>query len=96
MRAKERGYENIYVPNSKIWHKISKSGGGISNPIGLYYITRNRWLFMKKWAHKSDFFIFVILQTVIAIILPTFMSVYYKNKKLFNAYYKGFFDGIVH
>jgi GT2 family glycosyltransferase len=95
-RAKEKGYESLYVPNSKIWHKISKSGGGISNPIGLYYITRNRWLFMKKWAHKDDYFIFVILQVFMAILLPTFMSVYYKNKKLFHAYYTGFFDGIIH
>ena len=96
LRAQKKGYESLYVPNSKVWHKISKSGGGISNPIGLYYITRNRWLFMKKWAHKDDLFIFVILQIFMAIILPTFMSVYYKNKKLFRAYYKGLFDGIVH
>ncbi len=73
---------------------MSKSGGGIKKEIGLYYITRNRWLFMKKWAPKADFLIFVILQILVAIILPIFLSVYYKNKKLFLAYYQGLWDGI--
>ena len=94
LRATRKGYENLYVPNAKIWHKVSKSGGGMSKPIGLYYITRNRWLFMKKWARKSDFLIFVTLQILIAIILPIFLSIYYKNKKLFTAYYHGFWNGI--
>ena len=43
----------LYVPNAKVWHKVSRSGGGIKDKIGLYYITRNRWLFMKKWANKG-------------------------------------------
>ena len=35
LRASLRGYENFYVPDAKIWHKVSKSGGGIKNEIGL-------------------------------------------------------------
>ncbi len=81
--------------DAKIWHKVSKSGGGIKKEIGLYYITRNRWLFMKKWAPKVDFLIFVIFQILFAIILPISMSVYYKNSKLFRAYYKGLWDGLL-
>jgi GT2 family glycosyltransferase len=94
LRASKNGYNSTYIPTSKIWHKVSKSGGGIKKEIGLYYITRNRWLFMKKWASKGDFFIFVITQILGAIVLPTFMSIYYKNKKLFSAYYTGLWDGI--
>jgi len=95
LRASKNGYESLYVPNAKIWHKISKSGGGIKKEIGLYYITRNRWLFMKKWASKGNFFIFVFLQIFAAIILPTFMSIYYKNRILFQAYYNGLWHGII-
>ena len=94
LKASKKGYNIIYISNSKIWHKVSKSGGGIKKEIGLYYITRNRWLFMKKWASNGDFFIFVITQILGAIVLPTFMSLYYKNKKLFLAYYTGLWDGI--
>ena len=68
LRASKKGYNSTYIPNAKIWHKVSKSGGGIKKEIGLYYITRNRWLFMKKWASKGDFFIFVITQILGAIV----------------------------
>ena len=78
----------------KVWHKVSKSGGGISKEVGLYYITRNRWLFMKKWANKSDYIIFKYYQTIGAIILPLFLTVYYKNYKLLKAYYAGLWDGL--
>ena len=94
LRALEEGYGSLYVPDSEIWHKISKSGGGIKKEIGLYYITRNRWIFMKKWSKKIDFIIFVLTQICGAIILPLFMSICYNNKKLIKVYYKGLWDGI--
>ncbi len=89
LRASKEGYKSVYVPGAKIWHKVSKSGGGISKPIGLYYITRNRWLFMKKWAERSDYWIFLVSQVIMAIILPIFMSIYYNDRNLFVAYYRG-------
>lgn len=94
LRALIQGYGNIYVPESKIWHKVSRSGGGISKEVGLYYITRNRWLFMKRWAKNSDYLIFFILQIFAALILPIILIICYKNKKLFLAYYKGLKNGI--
>jgi GT2 family glycosyltransferase len=94
LRVAEIGYECLYIPGAKIWHKVSRSGGGIKKEIGIYYITRNRWLFMKKWASKANFLIFVPLQILFAIILPISMSVYYKNSNLFLAYYRGLWDGL--
>lgn len=94
LRASINGFESLYVPNAKVWHKVSRSGGGIKNEIGLYYITRNRWLFMKKWANKGNFSIFAIIQILGAVVTPIFISVYYKNRKLFLSYYKGLWDGI--
>jgi GT2 family glycosyltransferase len=95
LRASKKGYNSTYIPNAKIWHKISKSGGGIKKEIGLYYITRNRWIFMKKWAKWKSFFIFVLAQICTLLILPLFMSIYYQNRKLFFAYYRGLYSGIL-
>ena len=95
LRASKIGYKSFYVPKAKIWHKVSKSGGGISKPIGLYYITRNRWLFMNKWAKREDYVFFIVYQMIGAIILPLTLSIYYKNYALFKAYYCGLFDGII-
>lgn len=94
LRADQSGYRSLYVPTAKIWHKVSKSGGGISNPIGVYYITRNRWVFMKNWAEKSDYLTFIVLQFVISLPLPFFLAIHYKNLRLIKAYYSGFADGI--
>jgi len=95
LRANKAGYQSLYVPEAKVWHKISKSGGGISKPVGLYYITRNRWIFMKKWAKRSDYWIFVVYQIFGAIIFPIFFSIYYWDQDLIFAYYRGLRSGLV-
>lgn len=41
MRAKASGFRVIYVPTSKVWHKVSKSTGGYGNAKSLYYNVRN-------------------------------------------------------
>lgn len=94
LRASQLGYKSAYSPKSKIWHKVSNSGGGLSKSIGLYYITRNRWIFMKKWAGKTDFLIFVIYQMIGAFVFPLFLSIHYKNMSLVSAYYKGLWNGL--
>lgn len=94
LRANKDGFKSLYVPEAKIWHKVSRSGGGISKPIGLYYITRNRWIFMQKWAKKGDYWYFVIYQIICSIILPISLSIYFRNCGLFKAYYKGLFDAL--
>lgn len=94
LRASKLGYKSVYSPQAKIWHKVSKSGGGLSKPIGLYYITRNRWLFMKKWAKKSDYAFFIVYQAVGAIVFPVVLSVYYRNLGILRAYYSGLLNGI--
>ncbi len=94
LRASQKEYRSVYVPKAKVWHKVSKSGGGVSKEIGLYYITRNRWLFMKKWANNGDYYIFKVYQIIGAIVLPLFLTAYYKNYKLLKAYYTGLWDGV--
>jgi len=94
LRANQEGFKSLYVPTSHIWHKVSRSGGGISNPIGLYYITRNRWIFMRKWAKKSDYWYFIFYQILGALIFPLGLSIYYKNWSLFSAYCRGLKEGL--
>ena len=48
-RAKEQGYKILYVPLSKVWHKVSVSIGADS-PAYYYYLIRNSLLFTLK--HK--------------------------------------------
>ncbi|MFQ5821301.1 MAG: glycosyltransferase family 2 protein [Candidatus Heimdallarchaeota archaeon] len=62
VRAHRVGYKIIYVPQAIIWHKEAASTGKTSK-LQVYYLTRNRLLFMKKNAkllHKITFIPFLI------------------------------------
>lgn len=46
-RAKDTGYKILFVPQSKVWHKVSRGFEGRS-AAQLYYFCRNRLYFLKK------------------------------------------------
>ncbi len=58
LRGRKAGYKSVYVPTSRIWHKVSSSSIGLTK---LYYMTRNRLWFVRDNAPASDlahFFIY--------------------------------------
>lgn len=48
MRAREAGFEVMYVPSARVWHKVSAAMGQ-GSPATTYYMTRNILLFF--WKH---------------------------------------------
>lgn len=63
LRSIKNGVDIIYVPNAKIWHKVSKSTGGDESFLSVYYTTRNRLLFIHK--HRDYFTPLAVLYTLI-------------------------------
>lgn len=57
-RVKEHGYKILYVPTSKVWHKVSMSIGA-DTPAYFYYLVRNSLLFTRK--HKPIYLPLVTL-----------------------------------
>lgn len=49
VRVKQANYKLLYVPESKIYHKVSSSTGGVLSPTTIYYMSRNRLLFNSKF-----------------------------------------------
>lgn len=47
-RTKHAGYSCVFVPDAKLWHKISVSFGGENSPMKEYFITRNRLLWTRR------------------------------------------------
>jgi GT2 family glycosyltransferase len=43
-RASKKGYRCIFVPEAKVWHKVSVSFGGENSSLFRYFYTRNRVL----------------------------------------------------
>jgi GT2 family glycosyltransferase len=62
VRAKRAGYRLTYVPTAKIWHK--GAGAGYSKTKS-YYLTRNRFIFMRKYATGMQYFIFLLFFALI-------------------------------
>ncbi|MCX7097480.1 MAG: glycosyltransferase family 2 protein [Methylococcales bacterium] len=53
-RARTKGYECFVVPNAHVWHKISRSFGGVGSPIISYFMIRNKFLWMKKHVPRMN------------------------------------------
>lgn len=49
MRMKRKGWEVIYAPPARLWHKVAQSSS-IGSDLNDYYITRNRLLFGGSYA----------------------------------------------
>lgn len=48
-QIRKAGYECLYIPQARVWHKISQSfEGGNRGPLWNYYYFRNRLLFLKR------------------------------------------------
>jgi len=57
MRALDAGYRLKYVPKSKIWHKVSSS---VDNTTKTFYLTRNRFIFARKYSNKKQYLAFLL------------------------------------
>ncbi len=65
IKARKKGHRIVYVPRSKVWHKVSRVSG-LGTPFYTYFSTRNRIRFVRKNASKLDF---------LFLFLPYFVSV---------------------
>jgi len=48
MRASNAGFRSVFVPNARIWHKISRTCG-TDSPFTLYLTTRNHLIWVAKY-----------------------------------------------
>jgi len=48
-KIRESGYTNYTVKDAMIWHKISSSFGGKNSPLKNYFLTRNFFLWIKRY-----------------------------------------------
>jgi GT2 family glycosyltransferase len=51
-RVRRAGYSCVYVPDARVWHKISVSFGGENSPLKEYFSARNRLLWASRNAER--------------------------------------------
>jgi GT2 family glycosyltransferase len=92
-RGMEAGYKSICVPTAKIWHKVSSSISLVSKTY-IYYMTRNKFWFLKAHANREEFFSFLIYFFLRQ--FPVNLGVYLKRRdsERLSAFLKGVLHGL--
>lgn len=84
-RIKKAGFSCLFVPQAKVWHKVSSSFiEGNRGPMWQYYYFRNRILFLKEHNKKGAwriFLFFEILHLCASIFYPKTPSAFRKQTK---------------
>lgn len=92
-RTKEASYKIICNPHSKIWHKGSVSTEKITG-FNVFYNTRNRFLFMKKYATKKQYNIFKLYFSLYEFWRTAALFVITNKLSELSCYYNGIKAGL--
>ena len=94
MRAKKAVFRSFYCPNAKVWHKISQSASKVAG-FSAYYMTRNRFQFMKQHATQSQYLSFLLYFFGFQFWFTGGIHlVYHRNIKAFKSFLRGVMDGL--
>ncbi|MHB1663651.1 MAG: glycosyltransferase family 2 protein [bacterium] len=101
MRAKKAGYKIMFCPTSIVYHNIPtykekslRSFIGFDSSYRVFYAARNRIIYMKKYATKPKFILFLIVFNNIFLIAYCLIFLFYGRFDLIKSYTKGFLSGI--
>ncbi|PJE81436.1 hypothetical protein COU58_02455 [Candidatus Pacearchaeota archaeon CG10_big_fil_rev_8_21_14_0_10_32_42] len=96
LRASKRGWKLLFVPDSKVWHKVSSNLGKseIGSKISVYYWSRNWLLDIKKNKNFLYFFLILILHSTVFAIYRSLKYIKNQQPILIKYYYKGILDAI--
>ena len=93
-RCRKAGYKVAFAPAAEVWHKCEWETKGIGR-YQLYYMTRNRYLFMRRNATRQQFTFFLIQFTLKSLLLvPAWLLLRRRNPKLLLTLFKAIYDGI--
>jgi hypothetical protein len=94
VKCKKVGYKVVYVPSARLWHKLSSTVGKIDG-FNLYYMTRNRFVFMKRNSNKLQFLQFFLYFFLWNCMFTTGLLIRRRNFGLLKTFYRAIYDGIV-
>jgi GT2 family glycosyltransferase len=89
--VKLKGFRIFTCANSIILHKHARSTGGYLSPMVLYYMTRNRVLFNKKYLSGNSFLLFSMLFSLFT--LSKAVIYFFRNRLLSYSILSGMIDG---
>jgi GT2 family glycosyltransferase len=92
MRGLKNGYKSLYVPNGKIWHK---SGASSFSTDKTYYITRNRFWFVREHGTLLQYIVFILYFFGYKFwISVASYSIYQNDFNLLKVFLKAIYNGL--
>jgi len=88
LRAAKLGIRSWMEPRGKIWHKVSRATGEYS-PFRIELFTRNRILFMRRFAGRLDFAAFFLSQVAVRFAYSLKYFARKDGKTLYTAFVRG-------
>lgn len=92
----EAGYKIVSVPHAKLWHKekVKKSLKlsrklGMKSPLMAFLIGRNRIIFMKKHAHRTNYVLFLLIFLPIILFFYLFTCIIEARSDLLSSFLNG-------
>ncbi len=70
LRASAKGWRHIYVPEARMWHKVSATMGTVS-PAADYYMWRNALLFVSKnfrGFFRLSAFLYIVIRSLLVVV----------------------------
>lgn len=96
VRMHENDLRVMCVPEAKAWHKISSNKEIQEMRLldRLYYISRNRIIFLRKHTTFIYFIRFMLIFNQMYIVYYTYKSLRYKKLNAMREYWRGLLDGL--
>lgn len=84
-RAHAAGFKLVFVPDAKLWHKVSASSGGGLTPFKVYYKTRNNLKFFRRFARPYHWLTipFFVVMGGLAFVVKNALSGNFKDVRTF-------------
>lgn len=92
---KRKGYKIYYCGKSTVYHKESMSVGK-QNPIKVYYMNRNRIIFLRRNAGFFTFILSFLFYTFISLPKNAFSFLIKRNLKFLNRLFAAYFWNLTH
>lgn len=94
VRAQKAGYRTVFCPKSKVYHKEGISGE--KSPNSLYYMYRNRILFLKKhfpygFTKLNIVLLYISIRTILGIMIHLKQGKFVSSQAML----KGYIDGLL-
>jgi GT2 family glycosyltransferase len=102
-RARLAGFKVVFCPSAVAYHDVPLPGEkkglrariGFDSPYRVYYAARNRALYMRQFAKRSDYLAFILIYNNLFLLWYCGLLAAYGRFDLLKAYIRGYLSGVL-